>query len=245
MFNPAVDAAAKAHALAEYPKEACGVISGTMAAATYVPLANVAANPEEEFELPRTALVDHAPVLAIVHSHCFPKHGAAPTALDMQFQMQAGLPYGIVWTDGKAAGVPLWFGDFLLDVPLFDAKGNHVPREFMHGVTDCYSLIRTWFWQIKQIKLPEFPRDQDWWKRGVDLYTAGFGKAGFHEIAPGEAKPGDAALMKWGKWPVPYHSGVLIENGLILHHLTNRISRREPFARWTRHVTHYVRHGEK
>lgn len=242
MFSPAVDAAIKAHALAEYPKECCGVVNGAKEAAAYVALQNIAANPEEEFELPRAALIELAPVLAVVHSHCFPKHGASPTSLDMQFQMQVGLPYGIVWTDGKAAGVPVWFGDFLLDVPLFNAAGRHIQREFLHGVTDCYSLIRTWFWQKRGVKLSEFPRDDEWWKAGGDLYRDGIAKSGFHEISANEAKPGDVALMKWGKWPVPFHAGILVEDGLILHHLARRLSRREPFGRWTHYVTHYVRH---
>ena len=241
MFNPAVDAAAKAHAIAEYPKEACGVVCGDPA--VYLALPNMAADPQEQFELPSRALIDHSPVLAVVHSHCHPRHDQCPTALDMTSQLELNIPFGIVWTDGKEAGAPLWFGDFLLDVPLFDAKGNHLQRPFMHGVTDCLSLIRSWYWQKKQIRLPEFPRDKDWWKHGGDLYRAHFSDAGFHAIAPEEAQPDDVVLMKWGKWAVPFHGGVLLNGGLILHHKQNRLSCREPFPRWVRCVTHYLRHG--
>lgn len=244
MFNAAVEAAAKAHAIAEYPKEACGVVTGTAADATYVALPNIAADPEEFFELPARTLIDHAPVLAVVHSHCHPRHQPFPTAADMRAQIEAALPFGIVWTNGETAGAPLWFGDFLLDVPLFDSRGAHIQREFAPGVNDCYSLLRTWFWQIKKVKLPEFPRDIEWWKNGGDLYREGFAKAGFVAIDAGAAKPGDGVLMKWGHWSAPFHAGVLLDGGLILHHLQQRLSRREPFARWAAKATHYLRYAE-
>jgi proteasome lid subunit RPN8/RPN11 len=244
MFGAEVDAAAKAHAIAQYPKESCGVVS----AAAYVPLENQAEHPEDFFQLPETALVDHAPVAAVIHSHCFPRHGPEPSALDMRSQIEAALPFAIVHTDGKVAGEPIWFGDVLLDQPLFDAQDNHIGRQFLHGVNDCYSLIRTWYWQARKIKLPEFPRDNDWWKHGGDLYREGFAKAGFALIQPGSAapadvQPGDVVLMRWGQWQAPYHAGIVLEHGLVLHHLNGRLSRREPLARWTRQITHWLRYS--
>jgi cell wall-associated NlpC family hydrolase len=245
MFSAEIETAAKAHAIAQYPKESCGIVAGN----AYVPLDNKSDDPENFFKLPDGALATHAPVAAVVHSHCRPKHGQEPTAPDMTSQIEAALPFGIVWTDGKTAYDPIWWGDFLLDAPLFDAKGNHIPREFMHGVNDCFSLIRTWYWQEKKIKLPEFPRDNDWWAKGGDLYQQGFGKAGFEVLAKGPHAPhgvmaGDIVLMKWGKFPVPFHAGIVLAGGLVLHHLNGRLSRREPLVRWRNQVTHWLRRAE-
>ena len=249
MFGPDVDAAAKAHAIAQYPKECCGVV---VSGAKYIPIDNLAADPENEFKLPASALAEHAPVMAVVHSHCYPKHGPEPSALDMASQIEAALPFGIVWTNGETAGDPTWWGDFRLDEPLFDAAGNHIPRRFFHAVHDCYSLIRAWYWQVKKIKLPDFPRDKEWMIDGGDLYQEGFSKAGFACLAQGPNPPalevGDVVLMRFGKIAVPFHGGVLLDNGLLLHHpatLRNpdkTLSRREPLGRWTRCATHWLRY---
>ena len=240
MFDAAVDDAARADAIARYPQEACGVVAGDPP--VYVALPNAADDPLEFFLLPPRTLIDHAPVHAVIHSHCHPRHERPPTARDMEAQIEAALPFGIVWTDGQKASAPLWWGDFLLDRPLFDAKGCHIQREFVHGVTDCYALIRVYYWQFHKVKLPEFPRDLYWWNNGGDLYRKGFAAAGFHEVLPAHARPGDGVFMCWGRCSVPFHAGILMGNGLILHHLRNRLSRREPFARWAQRATHYVRH---
>ena len=275
IFDAAVTAAAREHALAQYPKESCGIViscaaSGVGGAAAsgaqkYVPLENTAEDPESHFRLPADWASAHGSVQAIVHSHCFPRHGASPSAADMAAQMSAALPFGIAWTDGQVAGYRgheagpadgaiIWWGDFLLDDPLFDATGNHRPRVFLHGVNDCYSLIRAWYWQERKVRLPEFPRDPDWWKQGGDLYRDGFGKAGFEKfalgpVAPRDVKVGDIVLMGWAKWPVPFHAAIVLENGLMLHHPFNQISRkqsqfsrREPLNRWTKQVTHWLRY---
>jgi proteasome lid subunit RPN8/RPN11 len=251
MFGPAVDAAAKSHALSQYPKEACGFVAGAKGQEQYVPLQNIAADPANFFKLPDDALIAHAPVAGVIHSHCHPAHGPAPTAADMESQITAALPFGIVYTDGKAAGAPMWWGDFLLDMPLFNAKGDHIPRQFLHGVNDCFSLIRTWYWQIKKIKLPEFPRDDDWWKNGGNLYELGYSEAGFAPYAKGPSIPhgvetGDVVLMTWGKFKVPFHAGVVMDRGLVLHHpgphgARESLSRREPLGRWARQITHWLR----
>lgn len=231
MFGTDVDNAARAHALAEYPKESCGVVSGEV----YIPLPNVALEPLEGFELPPTALRDHGLVEAIIHSHCAPRHRREPSADDMQNQIETGIPvYGIVWTDGQVAQPPLWFGDFLLDEPL-------IGREFVHGVRDCYSLIRSFYWQERQIKLKEFPRGMDWWKTG-DLYRDGFPQAGFHSIDAEDVQPGDVLLMQIRE-RVAHHAAVFLPDGLLLHHLPGRLSRREPAGQWRKYITDYLRHG--
>lgn len=233
MFDAAVCDAARAHARLEYPKESCGLVSKGQ----YVPLPNVALDPLEGFELPAASLVDHAPVDAVIHSHCAPRHRAEPSAEDMANQIATGIPvYGIVLTDGAELGSgPLWFGEFLLDEPL-------IGREFVHGVRDCYSLIRAWYWQERKVKLKEFPRGLDWWKTS-DLYRDGFPQAGFRAIDADEAKPGDVLLMQVRE-RVPHHAAILLEDGLLLHHLPGRLSRREPAGQWRKYIVSYLRHGE-
>jgi proteasome lid subunit RPN8/RPN11 len=232
MFGPDVDEAARAHALREYPRESCGVVRSWK----YHPLANVSPEPEESFVLPASALVDFYPVEAVVHSHCAPRHNGNPSAEDMESQIETRVPiYGIVLSDGKDAGGPVWIGDFLLDEPL-------VGRSFAHGVRDCYSLVRSYYWQERRIKLPEFPRSTGWWRSGVDMYREKFPEAGFARIDAADVAPGDVLLLQIRE-SVPHHAVVLLADGLILHHLPNRLSRREPIGPWRKYVVDYLRHG--
>lgn len=226
MFAAAVEAAARAHAVRDYPREACGLVIG----GEYRAFANVAVDLENEFQLPADA--PHV-FEAVIHSHCAPAHGIEPSAADMRGQMETAVPWGIVLTDGKTASAPLWWGDFRLDEPL-------IGRQFCHGVLDCYSLIEARWWQECKVRLPIVPRDREWWERGGDLYREGFASAGFRQITEAEAAPGDVVLMQV-RSKVPNHGGIIRENGLVLHHLQNRLSRQEPLGGWRKFITHWLR----
>ncbi len=91
---------------------------------------------------------------------------------------------------------------------------------------------------------PTCPRDDLWWKQGEDLYRTGFQQPGFHLITQAEAQPGDGFFGKV-RSDVPNHGGILLEKGLALHHLNNRLSRREPLGPWLKYVTHWVRWAQE
>lgn len=229
MFQPEIETASRAHALRAWPNEACGIVAGGL----YVPLANQATDPAETFTLPPRTFVDYQ-VEAVVHSHCGPRHDPWPTSVDMASQVDTAVPWGIVFTDGEEARPPLWWGDFVLDEEL-------VGRDFVPGVRDCYALLRATYWQMAGVKLRDFARDANWWTAGGDLFRQGFGAAGFQLV--GELEPGDVVLMRIHS-VVPNHCGVVLENGLVLHHLQGRLSRREPLGPWLRYVTHRLRYAE-
>lgn len=218
------------HAIAEYPREACGL----MVAGTYVPVSNIAADPHADFQMPATAWLDHGKVEAVIHSHCVP-HTDAPSAADMARQAETAVPWGIVLTDGKSAAATQWFPGSL-DAPL-------IGRAFRPGVTDCWSLIRSWHWQARGVALREFPRDVAWWDKGGDMYAQGLPQAGFRPIAEVDAGAvGDLALMAV-RSPVPNHSAVIVAPGVMLHHLQGRLSCREPVTRWRKLIVGWWRHG--
>lgn len=229
MFGPDIDTAARDHAKAQFPKESCGlVVEGT-----YLPSDNIASDPLHDFRMADDAFTAHGKVDGVVHSHA---QGSpfSPSGSDMQHQISTDVPWGIVLTDGKAASPVLWWGDFRLDEPLLG-------RRFVHGVTDCYSAIRAWRWQNLKVKLPDFPRDDQWWTKGSNLYTEGFPKAGYRAIPESEAKVGDVCLINF-RSKVPNHGGTLVEGGLLYHHLQNRLSCREPIGRWRSMITKWLRH---
>lgn len=224
--------AMREHALAEYPKESCGVVAGLQ----YIPCRNVAEDPKQHFAIdPHEVLrVCGGDPTAVIHSH--PDGPDHPSKSDMEQQMAMEVPWGIVLTNGKEARDPFWFGDQVPTPPL-------LMRPFRHGVTDCYSLVRDYFKLERGILLPDFPRDWDWWHNGGDLYREGFRKVGFEAIPEGATgcKPGDCFMAQIMS-KVPNHAGVYVGDGLILHHLQNRVSRREPAHNWRKYITLWVRY---
>lgn len=229
-FAPGVISAAQQHARESWPNESCGLIVGD----AYMPCVNRAGNPLEHFRIDPDNLLSAGDNLrAVIHSH--PDGERAPSAADMRGQIDTGCIWGIIPCTELDMFAPVWWGDFRLDEPL-------VGRDFIHGVTDCGTIIRSWYWQEKQILLPEFPRDDNWWKDGQDIYQAVYAKAGFKRINPSEARTGDVFLgMVRSK--VPNHGGVLVsDKGLALHHLENRLSRHEPILPWMKYVTHWLRY---
>jgi proteasome lid subunit RPN8/RPN11 len=241
-----------AHARAEYPKECCGLLFNDD---SYLPCFNFAENPLEDFkistEVYKTALLDASKkIAAVVHSH--PNKQRFPSANDMRGQMDTAVPWIIVPLDGETVMSFTQWGDQLPTAPILG-------REFLHGVHDCYSLIRDTFglgrdelakqgidWPFPPIKLRDYARDDAWWvgaeaDPSKNLYMTNFDKAGFVEISPSEAAPGDMFYIKVMSKQVN-HGGLLVGGGLLLHHLPVRLSRREPARIWLRNVDKWLRY---
>lgn len=232
--------AMKALAIEKYPHEACAFLVG----GHLLEVPNIAETPEHEFLVDGKTLLEieeeHGKVDGFFHSH--PGGPDCPSRCDMEAQEALEIPFWICSTDGEDATEPFSFGgpDVL----------DYVGRPFRHGVTDCYALVRDFYRQELGIHLPSFPRDWAWWLKGGNLYEEHFPNNGFRRIGPEEARYGDLILFMVGTGvKVTNHGAVLLERGLMLHHLsgrdpydTSRLSRREPAGRWARWVTHYLRH---
>ncbi len=262
MFDRSVTAAAQAHGLAEYPREACGlVVDGE-----YRPCVNAAADPEKGFEIAAAVISAYGDnIMGVIHSH--PHDWPVPTAKDMRQQQAMDVPWGIyaidlprdearqIRKDVKApdhlfATPVIWFGRQVPKGPLYTSPGRPA-RGFCHGQTDCVSSVLDWH-ALQGIEMPEPPRDWEWWLpdedgKRADLYRDNFAAYGFERV--GGPMIGGVALMALGvekgpdgrrrKVTVPNHAGVLIEDDLFLHHLTGRdpvdpgrLSAREPFGLW-------------
>ena len=153
------------------------------------------------------------------------------------------LPFGVVVCDGEQYYKPFWFGDQCPVPPL-------LRRPFRHGVTDCYSLIRDWYRVERNILLPEFPRDWNWWLvKGRDMYLKGFREAGFRVVDRALPRVGDGILFRI-RSDTPNHAAVVVDDRFMLHHPSSttpydplRVSHRQILdRRWKRFITHWVRH---
>lgn len=226
----------RAAAIAAHPKEAVFLITPGECRQ----VKNIAHDPTHTFRVDKRSMAAAIKrgLLAVVHSH--PDYPDCPSEADMRGQINSGVRWGIVATDGKSTTPIRWWGHGECE-PL-------VGRGFVHGITDCYGLIRDYYALELGIDLPEYPRNWEWWRNGGDLYRTGFASAGFRRIERDEAQPGDMWLAQL-RSDVPNHGGIVLENGLALHHPSARypvdsarLSRREPIGRWLPYITHWMRH---
>ncbi|MGO0792776.1 C40 family peptidase [Herbaspirillum seropedicae] len=149
-MKPETEAAIRAHAVAEYPRECCGlVVVDHGGDEIYFPCRNVAPpgksgrdRRNDHFVLSKAdqgAALDCGEVVAVVHSH--PDWPAAPTQGDLVSCEESALPWHIVRVDGADGEV------VTAELVTVHPSGYRAPllgREFFHGVLDCYALIRDW-----------------------------------------------------------------------------------------------------
>lgn len=216
-----------AHAQAEYPREACGLVVGGV----YVPCRNTAAGSTDHFALHAhdyAAAGERGTITALFHSH--PNASANPSEADRVACEASGLPWHIV---GVPSGVWTYLQPCGYRVPL-------IGRPFAHGVLDCYSLIRDWYAQERGIALPDFPRPDDWWAHGGNLYVEHFAEAGFTAIDEHALQNGDVILMQI-KADVPNHGAIWLAGDVLLQHLCGRLSGRDVYGGyWRKHATHFL-----
>ncbi|EEW3128578.1 C40 family peptidase, partial [Escherichia coli] len=114
-------------------------------------------------------------------------------------------------------------------------------RRFEHGVTDCYTLFRDAY-HLAGIDMPDFEREDDWWRNGQNLYLDNMEATGFYRISLPSAQPGDILLCCFGA-SVANHAAIYCGNGELLHHLPEQLSKRERYSeKWQRRTHSAWRH---
>lgn len=92
-------------------------------------------------------------------------------------------------------------------------------RPFVHGSTDCYSLVADAYARLG-IELPRVPREDKWWEKGFDLYRENFIGAGFVKMPrTAQLQLHDLLVLQVGKSQVPNHGALYIGEGKIFHHI--------------------------
>lgn len=229
--------AIQAHAVAEYPRECCGLVIAAAAGEKYVPCQNTAVTPSDHFRLPAEDYAkaeDQGDVLALVHSH--PNASAAPSDADRVQCENSQITWHIV-SVGQVDGVPEC-GDLQTIQPC-GYVAPLIGRRFAHGILDCYTLVRDFYARELDIELSQYEREDDWWKHGQELYSPDRLRAeGFDKIED-EPRLGDMILMQV-RSPVANHAGVYLGDGLMLHHMHGRLSERVPYGGYWRECTRMI-----
>jgi proteasome lid subunit RPN8/RPN11 len=237
-MTPETLAAMRTHALADYPRECCGLVLVVKGRERYVTCRNAADKPGEHFIIPAedyAAAEDLGEITAVVHSH--PDIAARASEGDRVACEHSGLPWYIV-SVLRDGGEP-----YVGEIGSIRPEGYEAPlvgRAFHYGVLDCYSLCCDWYQREWGLALPDFPRRDQWWDDGhSDLYTQHFGECGFAPLRAGETlQVGDAILMQiLSKNGVPNHAAIYIGNGHMLHHLYGRLSSRDVYGGMYRDYT--------
>jgi proteasome lid subunit RPN8/RPN11 len=231
----------KAHAVAEYPREACGFIVVVRGRERFVAARNVAEKPGDQFVIPAedySIAADLGEIVAVLHSH--PNMPPTPSPADLVSCENTDLEWIIVNVQRDHTGEVVCG-----DTHTFRPSGYKAPlvgRVFTHGVLDCYALCRDYYVREHGLDIPDFPRDDEWWNKGQNLYRDQFASVGFREITREQLKPGDSILMAI-RSPVENHAAIYLGDGLILHHLHGRMSSRDYYASYFQEcTTTYLRH---
>lgn len=218
-------------AMDAYPNEACAFIVGNK----LIPVENISTTPTQSFELSAEDSLIQLKANGFIHSH--PDGPIYPSKADMISQKSARIPFGIITCTNDSTSASIWLHDDTLGIPLDE-------RPFIHGIFDCYSLIRGYYKQAKNITLPDFPRDMNWWEnKKEDLYMKNFELAGFKEISSDDVlQEGDVILMNIQS-DVVSHAAVYIGDGLLLHHLRGKISKKDRATSWKKYYSKIVRYS--
>lgn len=168
---------------------------------------------------------DAGTITHIVHSH--PTTNPAPSQADLLGIERTGLPWIIVnpITEQYTVTEPSGY------------KAPLVGRPFVHGVTDCWSLIRDYYAELG-IALPDFERDAEWWRKGGNLYEEHIEGLGFVRVEDG-LQLHDLVLMQLAS-PVINHGGVYSADNVILHHVSGKLSSRDVYGGHLRKITRWI-----
>lgn len=244
-MNHETEAALRAHAAAEYPRECCGLVAVINGRERYLECRNIAETPSEHFVLSPEDYAraeDLGEIIGIVHSH--PNVSAQPSEADKVACETSGLPWHIVHVgvDVAVEGAAPEAGEIVTIEPC-GYKPPLVGRPFAHGILDCYALVKDWYTEELDIELPDFERRDGWWDRGDDLYMRNFEAAGCQQITD-KPRRGDIILMQIRAKQVN-HAAIYLGDGTILHHLHGRLSSRDVYGGYWQETTRLiVRHKD-
>lgn len=217
------------------PREACGFIVNHAGHARVHVVPNVyphvggfAMAPDDVLDM----LARHQ-CLAVVHSHV--GEDARPSAEDRDLSEALDLPSVIVCVDDGSVSItypPGWRQPLL-------------GREWVYGVSDCYTLLQDAMQEMAGVTLPDIERapfpSPDW-----NMFADHYAAAGFrvvHDVR-NDYRAFDAVLFALDDdSPHLNHCGLIVEPCHVLHHAFGRLSAREVFTdSWRHRVRMHLRH---
>ena len=216
------------HAKEQDPKESCGLLLNIKGKEKYFPCKNLSTYSQQCFIIDPDDFVkaeESGNILAVVHSH--PITPPSPSQADKVSCEASGLPWYIVnpkteqWAYLEPSGY----------------KAPLLGRNWVWGITDCWSLVRDWYKQEKNIDLVDYQRPIDPEEFLKNPLFEKYAKdTGFRELDSNESlQKGDVLLMSI-LHPTLNHVAIFLGD-MVLHHLADRLSCREPYSAWLQKCT--------
>jgi proteasome lid subunit RPN8/RPN11 len=237
-MTPEIENEIRAHALEAYPLECCGLVINTGSVLVYKRCRNLAESPKGQFVMcaeDRADAEDMGEIVRLVHSH--PQVSARPSEADLVQCEASGLEWTIVHVSRSPDDGTVSTGEMYS----FKPSGYVAPlrgRSFHYGVLDCYTLIKDYYKRELGIELPHYEYEHLWWEKGQDLYMERFRSAGFEPIV-GQMRQNDVIIMQV-RAKKANHAGIYMGDGLILHHLMDRLSTLDVYDGYWQRATRVV-----
>ena len=211
------------HAKEQDPKESCGLLLEIKGKEKYFPCKNLSTYSQQCFIIDPDDFVkaeESGNILAVIHSH--PVTPPIASQADKISCENSDLPWHIVNPKTEQWGY-------------YEPSGYKPPligRHWVWGITDCWSLVRDWYKEEKNIILRDWDRPttpQQFLEN--PLFESCAWRTGFRELRTDEKLiNGDVLLMSILS-PTLNHVAIFLD-GDVLHHLADRISCKEPYNQW-------------
>jgi proteasome lid subunit RPN8/RPN11 len=211
-----------------FPVEACGFILDSR---EVVECTNTSAEPDT-FVISADETADYLDnAVACWHSHAkFPRLSEA----DIRACKALNLPYA-VW-DCSSSQL-FWLNP--------QQSAGLLGRPWAYGVHDCYSAVRDWYYQQRDVWLGDYPRqyEGEWFTRGFTHFEDNFASEGFVRLpATAPLQRGDVLMMRIRNDTTCNHVAVVEDPAanLLYQHLVNRLSGTTAYSPYFRDQTYAV-----
>jgi len=216
------------HAKQEDPKESCGLLLNIRGKEEYFPCRNLSMTAHQCFIIDPEDYVradNTGDITAIVHSH--PVTQPVASEADKISCEESNLPWHIVNPKTETWGYyePCGY------------KPDLIGQPWVWGVSDCWSLVRRYYKEKLNIELRDWERpttpeefiNNPMFERCAEA-------TGFRELKNDEKlKNGDLLFMSILANGLN-HVAIFLD-GDVLHHLTDRLSCKEPYNQWLQKCT--------
>lgn len=237
-------------AIAAYPNEACGFIVARGKKCALRVCRNASPDPQNEFLVhpdDQLATEQSEHIVGVFHSHT--NRSATPSDADRAGCEMTGLPWfilGITQNYNPEIDAVYRFST----VECLEPDGFEmalVGRPYVFGVFDCWLLCRDYLLREFGARLDALPALHvvDWFEGNVDILGDNYEAQHLVKMPPNTPlQRGDILFMQLGS-KMPDHCAVYTGGGLILHHLTDRLSCHAVYGgQWQKHTTHHLRHQD-